>query len=81
MKITLHQEVAGGNAGDTVDLDDEQAQQLVTDGYASAADGGGTPAKSASKADWVAHAVSQGADQGEAEGMTKADLVERYGTE
>lgn len=37
------------------------------------------PAKSGSRADWVRWAVSQGADAEEADGMTKADLVEHYG--
>lgn len=37
------------------------------------------PAQSAPKADWVGWAVAQGADPEEAAGMTKADLIERYG--
>lgn len=37
------------------------------------------PAQSAQKADWVGWAVAQGADPEEAAGMTKADLVEKYG--
>jgi hypothetical protein len=36
------------------------------------------PAKSATKADWVEFAVTQGADRGEAEASTKDDLIERY---
>lgn len=36
------------------------------------------PARSAVKADWVAYAVALGADPAEAEGMTKADLIEAY---
>lgn len=39
------------------------------------------PARSASKADWVAFAVAQGSDPDEAEAATKAELVERYGGE
>ncbi|MFF9910622.1 hypothetical protein [Streptomyces sp. NPDC013457] len=39
----------------------------------------GPPAKSASKGDWVAYAVSQGADQAEAEKATKDDLISAYG--
>ena len=31
------------------------------------------------KADWVAWAVAQGADEEEANGLTKAELMERYG--
>jgi hypothetical protein len=38
------------------------------------------PARSASKADWMGWAVVQGADAEEADGMTKADLIEKYGT-
>jgi hypothetical protein len=38
------------------------------------------PSKSASKADWVGWAVVKGANAEEADGMTKADLVEKYGT-
>lgn len=33
------------------------------------------PAKSASKADWVAYAVSQGAEQAEAEAKTRDELA------
>jgi hypothetical protein len=40
----------------------------------------GPPGKNAPKADWVGWAVTCGADAEEADGMTKADLVERYGT-
>ncbi|MCI3271398.1 hypothetical protein [Streptomyces cylindrosporus] len=36
------------------------------------------PARSASKADWVAYAVAQGADQAEAEGKTRDQLVELF---
>jgi hypothetical protein len=37
------------------------------------------PAKTAPKAAWVGWAAAQGADPEEAEGMTKADLIELYG--
>jgi hypothetical protein len=37
------------------------------------------PTSSASKADWVDYAVSQGADRETAEGMTKTELAETYG--
>lgn len=37
------------------------------------------PAKSDNKTAWVDYAVTRGAERGEAEAMTKADLVERYG--
>jgi hypothetical protein len=37
------------------------------------------PAKSATKAEWVDHAVSQGADRDEAESMTKDQLIEEHG--
>ncbi|CAL9457000.1 hypothetical protein SUDANB15_02540 [Streptomyces sp. enrichment culture] len=37
------------------------------------------PAKSASKKDWVAYAVSQGTDETDAESMTRDELAEAYG--
>jgi hypothetical protein len=37
------------------------------------------PANSASKADWVVYAVSKGSAVNDADGMTKAELVEKYG--
>lgn len=37
------------------------------------------PARSGSKSEWVAYAVSQGMSRGEAEDATKADLQERFG--
>jgi hypothetical protein len=37
------------------------------------------PANSATKTLWVGWAVTCGADPEEAEGMTKADLIDRYG--
>lgn len=39
------------------------------------------PAKSANKPEWVAYAISQGADPDEAEAATKDQLVEIYGGE
>ncbi|MFC8429911.1 hypothetical protein [Streptomyces sp. NPDC057253] len=38
------------------------------------------PSKTAVKADWVGWAVVKGANAEEADGMTKADLIEKYGT-
>lgn len=38
------------------------------------------PAKTASKAEWVGWAVANGATPEDADGMTKADLIELYGT-
>lgn len=38
-----------------------------------------TPNRSDPKDAWVDHAVSQGADRDEAEGLSKSDLVELYG--
>lgn len=46
---------------------------------APAADDDGPPAKTAPKADWVAFAVSKGADEAEAEGLTKQELQDLYG--
>lgn len=39
----------------------------------------GRPPQAAAKDLWVAYAVACGADQSEAEGMTKADLITQYG--
>ncbi|MFR0351792.1 hypothetical protein [Streptomyces sediminimaris] len=38
------------------------------------------PAKTANKAEWVGWAVVKGATAEEADGMTKADLIEKYAT-
>jgi hypothetical protein len=38
------------------------------------------PAQSDIKAAWVDHAVTQGEDPAEAEGSTKAELIEKYGS-
>lgn len=38
----------------------------------------GPPAKSGTKADWVAYAVTQGADPAEAEALTRDQLAEAY---
>lgn len=37
------------------------------------------PAKSAAKGEWVDYAEKKGANREEAEGMTKEELVEKYG--
>lgn len=37
------------------------------------------PAKSATKAEWVAYAVAQGMDPAEAEAKSKNDLVDQFG--
>lgn len=37
------------------------------------------PAQAAPKSEWVGWAVSQGASPDDAEAMTKADLIDRYG--
>lgn len=39
------------------------------------------PPKSAPKAEWVEYATKQGLSQEEAESMSKADLVDRFGSE
>jgi hypothetical protein len=41
---------------------------------------GPIPAKSATKDVWIAYAVSQGADQADAEAATKDDLIATYGS-
>lgn len=46
---------------------------------AEAPQAAGPPAVNAPKADWVDHAVSQGADPDTAAAMTKAQLIEEHG--
>ena len=65
-------------------LNDAQAKHLVDENLVVEVEGGdspgdGPPAKTAPKADWVAFAVSKGADPAEAEALTKPDLVDLYG--
>lgn len=57
--------------------DPEQPWQLVP--YDSEQALTERPAQAAEKAAWVAWAVASGAAQTEAEGMTKADLIARFG--
>lgn len=40
----------------------------------------GPPSESAVKAEWVAYAISLGADAGVVESATKAELIEQYGS-
>lgn len=55
-----------------------QGGYLVPEAVApDTADESGAPAKNASKGDWVAYAAEQGYD--ESEGLTKDELIERYG--
>lgn len=69
-----------------VDLEDRGEIGISDPGSAEAgrreakeSDADGAPAKSDNKAAWVAYAVAQGADETEADGSTKAELIERYG--
>lgn len=56
-------------------------EELLSDADKAAAEPeaeeSGAPAKNAAKADWVAYASEQGYD--ESEGLTKDELIERYG--
>lgn len=56
--------------------DDVRAQ--LTEPAASTEQSASRPAQVAPKAEWVDYAVSQGASREEAEGLTKAELVEMY---
>lgn len=70
-------------------LSGEQKKRFLDEGFVKelgegAGDPGadpsdGPPAKVAAKAEWVAFAVSQGANEAEAEALTKQELVELYG--
>lgn len=69
-------EVDGVEPGGTIDIEDqERARQLVRAGHIEPTR---VPAKSATKAEWVDYAVSQGADREEAEASTKDALIETY---
>ena len=50
----------------------------VTEAESTPAGGDGVPSKSASKAEWVAYAVSQGVPEAEAEAATRDELVARF---
>lgn len=56
---------------------DVPSEQRVLSGTETAV--GERPAVADRKSDWVDFAVSQGAARAEAEGLTKAELVELYG--
>lgn len=73
-------------------LSDEQAEHFVSEGLVVEVGSGDVadlddatepvdkkPLRAASKADWVAYAVSQGADEAEAEAHTKGELIDLYG--
>lgn len=70
-----------GREGPDYLMADQRAEDgsSAEDGGSGEAKSGGAPAKSASKADWVDYAVSQGATDDEASDMTKDELVELYG--
>jgi len=51
----------------------------VDEDQAPADSGPQPPSSSASKADWVAYAVSQGVSEENAKGATKDELVARFG--
>ena len=60
--------------------DEKSDWSRVEDEPADSGEGGPKrPAKNASKEDWVAWAVSQGAERDEADKSTKDDLVKAYG--
>lgn len=65
-----------GHKSNQADLDLTPAQKRE---QAEQEAGGSAPAKSATKAEWVDHAVSKGADREEAESMTKDELTAAYG--
>jgi hypothetical protein len=60
-----------------VTVSDARAERLLASGWTTG--GADVPTKSASKAEWVDYAVSQGMSRDDAESSTKADLVEQYG--
>lgn len=82
MKVRITHPDVVHDVGEEVDLSDERAERLVNIGYAEYVDApeqSEAPAKSAVKSEWVDFAVASGADRDEADALTKAELVERYG--
>lgn len=89
--MTLYQRTNGGHVAESlrpVPGSEEAAEleQLAADpasGWRAVAEepapAAGPPAKSATKGEWVAYAVSQGADEAEAEKTTKDELISAYG--
>lgn len=59
----------------------EPARTESADEEPAEADEGSAPAKNDNKAAWVDYAISQGVERDEAEGLTKADLVEMFGSD
>jgi hypothetical protein len=55
------------------------AAQRLVDERDNSGDNSEVPAQSAPKAEWVEHAVARGADRDDAEAMTKAELVNKFG--
>lgn len=77
MKITAHQPIEGVQPGQTVDVDDERGNWLLTNGYASkAAAGPDKPNVDDRKDAWVAYAQAMG-DQ-DADSKTKAELIKQW---
>lgn len=58
-----------------------QPEPLPDSSPSPAAPPGAPPGVHDRKQDWVDYAVSRGADPGEAESLTKVDLIELYGSE
>lgn len=62
-----------------LDLSDPGSADAGQAAAAEGADEAAAPKQSDNKAAWVDYAVAQGADRDEAEGKTKAELVDQYG--
>lgn len=61
-------------------LDAELVEKVASPTVIEEADADdGPPARTALKEDWVAFAVSKGADEAEADGLTKQELQDLYG--
>lgn len=73
--VEKYQATVGDDAGEVTTSEQLAEAQAAEAKTAEAGDD--VPAKSASKGDWVAYAASQGYD--ESEGLTKDELIERYG--
>ena len=80
MKVRITHPDVVHDVGDEVEVSDDRGQRLVDIGYAEAVDApvAEAPNKSAKVGEWREYAQSQGLSAEDAEGMSKAELVERY---
>lgn len=55
-----------------------QVEEMAGEDASEVEEGGKTPSRSASKADWLKHAVGAGMAEADAEGMTRDQLADKF---